>query len=155
LEKRRVLGMPFHLLKKHSQAGFTILEALFASVILALGLFGSFQLSTASMAANQSQRNLDLASGLAQDLAECWQVSNALCISQFQNSLNTSALFTEAGIQFERSWNTTAISTQGTDPRLLQNLQISVKWPSQDKFNSTSELSWQIRRANTPYWVGL
>ena len=147
--------MPFHLLKKHSQSGFTVLEALFASVILALGLFGSFQLSTASMAAHQSQRNLDLASGLAQDLAECWQVPSAYCISQFQNSLNTSALFTEAGIQFERSWNTTAIATQGTDPMLLQNLQISVKWPSPDKSNSPPELSWQIRRASTPTWVGL
>ena len=147
--------MPFHLLKKHSQSGFTVLEALFASVILALGLFGSFQLSTASMAAHQSQRNLDLASGLAQDLAECWQVPSVYCISQFQSSLHTSALSTEAGIPFERSWNTTAISTQGTDPMLLQNLQILVKWPNPDKSNSTSELSWQIRRASTPAWVGL
>jgi hypothetical protein len=107
------------------------------------------------MAAHQSQRNLDLASGLAQDLAECWQVPSAYCISQFPSSQNSSALSTEAGIQFERSWNTTAISTQGTDPMLLQNLQILVKWPSPDKSNSTSELSWQIRRASTPAWVGL
>jgi Tfp pilus assembly protein PilV len=147
--------MPFHLLKKHSQSGFTVLEALFASVILALGLFGSFQLSTASMAAHQSQRNLDLASGLAQDLAECWQVPSAYCISQFPSSQNSSALSTEAGIQFQRSWNTTVISTQGPDPMLLQNLKILVKWPSQDTSNSTSELSWQIRRASTPAWVGL
>jgi len=147
--------MPFHLLKKHSQSGFTVLEALFASVILALGLFGSFQLSTASMAAHQSQRNLDLASGLAQDLAECWQVPSAYCISQFPSSQNSSALSTEAGIQFERSWNTTAISTQGTDPTLLQNLQISVKWPSQDKLKGSNELRWEIRRASTPNWVGL
>ena len=69
--------MPTNLSKNHSQAGFTVLEALFASAILALGLFGSFQLSMASMAANQSQRNLDIASGLAQDLAECWQVPSA------------------------------------------------------------------------------
>ena len=147
--------MPFHLLKKHFQAGFTVLEALFASVILALGLYGSFQLSTASMAAHQSQRNLDLASGLAQDLAECWHVPSAYCLSQFQSSQNSSPLSTEAGIPFERSWNTTAISTQGTDPMLLQNLQISVKWPSPDKSNSPPELSWQIRRASTPTWVGL
>ncbi len=147
--------MPFHLLKKHSQLGFTVLEALFASVILALGLFGSFQLSTASMAAHQSQRNLDQASGLAQDLAECWQVPSVFCISQFQNLQNTGALSTEAGLQFERNWNTTAISTPGTDAMLLQNLQILVKWPNPDKSNSTSELSWQIRRASTPAWVGL
>ena len=147
--------MPFHLLKKHSQSGFTVLEALFASVILALGLFGSFQLSTASMAAHQSQRNLDLASGLAQDLAECWQVPSAYCISQFPSSQNSSALSTEAGIQFERRWNTMAISTQGSDPNLLQILNISVKWPSPDKLNGNTELKWQIRRASTPHWVGL
>jgi len=155
MEKRRVLRMPFKFWKKHSQGGFTVLEALFASAILALGLFGSFQLSTASMAANQSQRSLDIASGLAQDLAECWQVPSVFCTSQFQNLENTGALSTEAGIQFERNWNTTAISTQGTDPTLLQNLQISVKWPSQDKFKGSNELRWEIRRASTPNWVGL
>lgn len=146
--------MPFNLSEKHSLGGFTVLEALFASAILALGLFGSFQLSTASMAANQSQRNLDIASGLAQDLAECWQVPSVFCISQFQNLQNTDALSTEAGIQFERRWDITAVSTQGSDPNLLQNLNISVAWPSQDKLNGKTELRWQIRRASTPHWVG-
>ena len=146
--------MPFNLSEKHSLGGFTVLEALFTSAILALGLFGSFQLSTASMAANQSQRNLDIASGLAQDLAECWQVPSAFCIAQFQNLQNTDALSTEAGIQFERRWDITAVSTQGSDPNLLQNLNISVAWPSQDKLNGKTELRWQIRRASTPHWVG-
>ena len=85
----------------------------------------------------------------------CRMLASAKRILQFQNSQNTSALSNEAGVQFERRWNTTSISTQGSDPRLLQNLQIFVKWPNQDKFNSTSELSWQIRRASTPTWVGL
>ena len=147
--------MSFHHLKARSQFGFTVLEALFASAVLALGLFGSFQLSLASMSANQSQRNLDLASGLAQDLAECWQVPSAFCIAQFQNLQNTDALSTEAGIQFERRWDITAVSTQGSDPNLLQNLNISVAWPSQDKLNDKTELRWQIRRASTPHWVGL
>ena len=147
--------MRFNHLKNHSQFGFTVLEAVFASAVLALGLFGSFQLSMASMAANQSQRNFDIASGLAQDLAECWQVPSGFCASQFQNLQNTGALSTEDGIQFERNWNITAISTQGTDPRLLQNLHISVKWPSQDKLYGSTELRWQIRRASTPNWVGL
>ena len=142
-------------LKTHSQSGFTVLEVVFASAVFALGLLGSFQLSMASIAANQSQRNLDIASGLAQDLAECWQVPSAFCASQFQSSYNSNALFTEAGIQFERNWNVTAISTQGTDPRLLQNLYISVKWPSHDKLKGSTELRWQIRRASTPDWVGL
>ena len=142
-------------LKTHSQSGFTVLEVVFASAVFALGLLGSFQLSMASIAANQSQRNLDIASGLAQDLAECWQVPSAFCASQFQSSYNSNALFTEAGIQFDRNWNITAISTQGTDPRLLQNLYISVKWPSHDKLKGSTELRWQIRRASTPHWVGL
>ena len=146
--------MSFHHLETRSQFGFTVLEALFASAVLALGLFGSFQLSLASMSANQSQRNLDIASGLAQDLAECWQVPSVFCISQFQNLQNTDALSTEAGIQFERRWDITAVSTQGSDPNLLQNLNISVAWPSQDKLNGKTELRWQIRRASTPHWVG-
>jgi hypothetical protein len=107
------------------------------------------------MSANQSQRNLDLASGLAQDLAECWQVPSAFCTAQFQNLQNTGALSTEAGIQFERRWNTTAISTQGSDSNLLQILNISVKWPNPDNLNGNTELRWQIRRASTPHWVGL
>ena len=147
--------MSFHHLETRSQFGFTVLEALFASAVLALGLFGSFQLSLASMSANQSQRSLDLASGLAQYLAECCQVPSAFCIAQFQNLQNTDALSTEAGIQFERRWDITAVSTQGSDPNLLQNLNISVAWPSQDKLNDKTELRWQIRRASTPHWVGL
>ena len=147
--------MSFHHLETRSQFGFTVLEALFASAVLALGLFGSFQLSLASMSANQSQRSLDLASGLAQDLAECWQVPSAFCIAQFQNLQNTEVLSTEAGIQFERRWDIAAVSTQGSDPNLLQNLNISVAWPSQDKLNDKTELRWQIRRASTPHWVGL
>jgi hypothetical protein len=147
--------MLFNHLKTHTQSGFTVLEAVVASAVLALGLFGSFQLSMASMAANQSQRNLDIAVGLAQDLAECWQVPSSFCTAQFQNLQNTGALSTETGIQFERRWNTTAISTQGLDPNLLQNLNISVKWPSPDKPNGSTELRWQTRRASTPHWVGL
>lgn len=144
---------------KHSQLqvalGFTVLESVFGSAILAIGLTGAIQISQASMAANQTQRSFDLASGLAQDLAECWQVSNTFCNAQFQNSQNTSALSNEAGIQFQRSWNVTAVTTQGSDPYLLQSLKISVKWSSQDMTNDTNELSWQIRRAKTPSWVGL
>jgi hypothetical protein len=109
----------------------------------------------ASMAANQTQQNLDLASGLAQDLAECWQVPSAFCNNQFQNSHNAIVLTNEAGVQFQRSWNTTALSTQGANPNLLQSLQISVQWSSPDLPNSAKELSWQIRRATTPAWVGL
>jgi hypothetical protein len=135
--------------------GFTVLEAVFASAILAIGLSGVFQLSAASMAANQSQRNLVFASGLAQNLAECWQVNTAICLSQFQASQQADALSNGAGVQFERSWLITSISTPSKDPQLLQNLQISVKWPHQDKIGSSVELHWHIRRASTPTWVGL
>ena len=141
--------------QNRSQAAFTVLEALFASATLALGLLGSFQLSMASMAANLSQRNLDLASGWAQDLAECWQVPSAFCVSQFQSSQNADAFSTESGIQFERRWSTTTLSTPGTDASLLQSLQVTVTWPSQDNLNGTDELVWKIRRASTPNWVGL
>jgi hypothetical protein len=135
--------------------GFTVLEAIFASAILAIGLSGVFQLSIASMAANQSQRNLDLASHLAQDLAECWQVPAAFCVSQFQSSHGPSVLSSEIGVDFERSWHITSISTPNANPNLLQILQISVKWPNPDKPDNSLELSWQIRRASTPSWVGL
>lgn len=155
LEECRVLGMTFNRLQPKGPPGFTVLEALFASAILALGLSGAVQLSRASMAANQTQQSLDLASGLAQDLAECWQVPSAFCNTQFQSSNNASVLTNEAGIQFQRSWKITALSTQGANPNLLQSLQISVKWSSPDLPNSTHELNWQIRRAATPAWVGL
>ncbi len=147
--------MAFNHSHRQAAPGFTVLEAVFASAILALGLTGAIQLSTASMAANQTQRSLDLASGLAQDLAECWQVPTAFCIAQFQNSHISIGISNEAGIQFQRSWNITELATPGSDPKLLQSLQISVKWSSQDLPSGTHELSWQIRRATTPSWVGL
>ena len=135
--------------------GFTVLEAVFASAILAMGLSGVFQLSVVSMAANQHQRNLAFASGLAQDLAECWQVRTSICLSMFQGSQQADALSNEAGVQFERSWLIKSISTQSKDPQLLQTLQITVKWPHQDKTGTSAELHWHIRRASTPTWVGL
>ena len=141
--------------QNRSQAAFTVLEALFASGTLALGLLGSFQLSTASMAANLSQRNLNFASGWAQDLAECWQVPSAFCISQFHNSQNAGTFSNESGIQFETKWSATTLSRRGTDASLLQSLQVTVTWPSQDKLNSTQELVWKVRRASTPNWAGL
>ena len=141
--------------KQGAPHGFTVLEAVFASAILAIGLSGVFQLSAASMAANLAQRNLVFASGLAQNLAECWQVNATICLSQFQTSQQADALSNEAGVQFERSWLITSISTPSKDPHLLQTLQISVKWPQQDKLGSSVELHWQIRRASTPTWVGL
>ena len=141
--------------KQGAPHGFTVLEAVFASAILAIGLSGVFQLSAASMAANLAQRNLVFASGLAQDLAECWQVNTTICLSQFQTSQQADALSNEAGVQFERSWLIKSISTQSKDPQLLQTLQITVKWPHQDKPDSSAELHWYIRRASTPTWVGL
>ena len=145
--------------KQGAPHGFTVLEAVFASAILAIGLSGVFQLSAASMAANLAQRNLVFASGLAQNLAECWQVNTTICLSQFQTSQQADAFSNEAGVQFERSWLITNISTSTStpsqNPQLLQNLQISVKWPHQDKLGSSVELHWQIRRASTPTWVGL
>jgi hypothetical protein len=151
--------------KQGAPHGFTVLEAVFASAILAIGLSGVFQLSAASMAANLAQRNLVFASGLAQNLAECWQVNTTICLSQFQTSQQADALSNEAGVQFERSWLITNISssssssssssTPSQNPQLLQNLQISVKWPHQVKLGSSVELHWQIRRASTPTWVGL
>jgi hypothetical protein len=98
---------------------------------------------------------LVFASDLAQDLAECWQVSTAICLSHFQATQQSDALSNEAGVQFERSWLITSISTPSKDPHLLQTLQISVKWPHQDKPSSSAELHWHIRRASTPTWVGL
>ena len=99
--------------------------------------------------------NLVFASGLAQNLAECWQVNTTICISLLQASQQADTLSNEAGVQFERSWLITSISTPSKDPQLLQNLQISVKWPHQDKTDRSVELHWHIRRASTPTWVGL
>ena len=135
--------------------GFTVLEAVFASAILAMGLSGVFQLSGVSTAANHHQRNLNFASGLAQDLAECWQVRTTICLSMFQGAQQADALSNEAGVQFERSWLITSISTPSQNPQLLQTLQITVKWPHQDKPDSSAQLNWHIRRASTPTWVGL
>jgi hypothetical protein len=64
-------------------------------------------------------------------------------------------LSNESGIQFETKWSATTLSTRGTDASLLQSLQVTVTWPSQDKLNSTQELVWKVRRASTPNWAGL
>ena len=54
------------ILSKSSQ-GFTVLEAVLASAVLAMSLAGSVRLSSASLTATQAHRNLDLASGLGDE----------------------------------------------------------------------------------------
>jgi hypothetical protein len=152
LEKRRLLGMAVKPCQNRSQAAFTVLEALFASAILALGLFGSFQLSMASMAANQTQRSLDLASGLAQDLAECWGVQTASCLQQFSNTAPLSPLSADPSRVFHRTWQLSTVPVPETSPCALQELKLVVSWLEGQK---TAELVWVKRRSSTPFWIGL
>ena len=122
-----------------------------ASGLLALGLAGSVRLSAVSLTATQASQRLDLASGLAQDLAECWGVQTATCIQAFSSSADLSPLSTDPGFHLQRTWQVTRLLANGPSMASLEELRIQVSWL--EGLNS-SELVWIKRRASTPTWVG-
>ena len=134
--------------------GFTMLEALLASGVLSLGLLGSVQLSQHSLRATEVQRNLDEASSLAQNLAECWGVETALCLQEFAGASLVAPFNTDSSMAFERTWDVKNIPIAGAPSGHLQELRIKVRWmdgvPSQGE-NSPSEILWIKRRAATTY----
>jgi len=132
--------------------GFTLLEALVASALLAFGLSGAIRLSLASLAATQTNRNLDMASALAQDLAECWGLQTSQCQNMFVQSTSLQPFSANPHLTFVRTWQVHSIPLQGMPAEHLQELQISVSWQEGSK---KPEIQWRQRRANTPLWVGL
>ncbi len=132
--------------------GFTLLEALVASALLAFGLSGAVRLSLASLAATQANRNLDMASALAQDLVECWGVQTPQCQNMFIQNNPIYPFSTDPDLPFNRTWQVRSIPVQGMPPEHLQELQLSVSW---QEGNQHPEIQWRQRRANTPMWDGL
>ncbi len=135
--------------------GFSVLEAVVASALLAMGLAGAVRLSATSLAATQVHRNLDLASGLAQDLAECWGVQTAACVQAFSSTSDLAPLSADPGLVFQRTWQIQGVSmpnTPATTLTSLQELRIRVTWMEGLR---RSELLWVKRRASTPAWVGI
>jgi len=143
--------MKFPLCQQNFSSGFTVLEAVIASGLLALGLAGAVRLSAVSLTATQANQRLDLASALAQDLAECWGVQTATCIEAFSSSADLSPLSSDPGFHLQRTWQVNTLLVNGPSTGNLQELRIQISWL--DGLNS-SELVWIKRRASTPAWVG-
>jgi len=135
-----------------AESGFTVLEALVTSALLAFGLAGAMRLSTTSMAAAQLSRHVDVASGLAQDLAECWHVQTPSCLTLFQHSGAVFPLSTDPGLGFERTWTLQNISIPNMPPQHLQEIRITVTW---QEAGQSTQVVWLARQASTPHWVGL
>lgn len=135
-----------------TDSGFSLLEALVASALLAFGLSGAIRLSLASLAATQANRNLDMASALAQDLAECWGLQTSQCQNMFVQSNSLQPFSANPHLTFVRTWQVHSIPLQGMPAEHLQELQISVSWQEGSK---QPEIQWRQRRANTSLWVGL
>lgn len=141
---------PAHPVAKAQPAGFTVLEAVVASALLAFGLAGAMRLSLASLAATQVSRHVDVASGLAQDLTECWGLQSPRCQSLFTQSGTLHPVSTDPALAFVRSWQVISLPVVGMSSDALQELQISVSWQEP---TGTQQLQWRHRRASTPLWV--
>jgi hypothetical protein len=135
-----------------AESGFTVLEALVTSALLAFGLAGAMRLSVTSMAAMQLSRHVDVASGLAQDLAECWHVQTPSCLTLFQHSGAVFPLSTDPGLGFERTWTIHNIPIPNMPPQHLQEIRITVAW---QEAGQSTQIDWLARQASTPPWVGL
>jgi hypothetical protein len=155
LELGKMLGFnakrPPPIQVKHLNAGFTLLEAVVASALLAYGLAGAVRLSVATLNATQLSRHVDVASGLAQDLTECWGVQTPTCLRMFEASTPLYPLPSHPDLAFVLTWQERNIPVAGMPPTHLQELRIAVTWP-EDK--QPMQMEWRHRRARTPLWVG-
>ena len=152
------------LKKHHLPNGFTVMEALVASAILTLGLSAALQLSTEIFSASQASRHLEIASALAQDLAECWQVQTPQCLAQFTNSSPLTASSSEESQTFIRTWSVSSLALAlpdvasstpmvlPSDAASLQELKIEVSWTTGVTGRLSKLSAWQVRRASTPVW---
>jgi prepilin-type N-terminal cleavage/methylation domain-containing protein len=136
---------------KHANAGFTLLEALVASALLAFGLAGAARLSVTTLNATELSRHVDVASGLAQDMTECWGVQTPSCRHMYQTNAPLYPLLSHPELAFVRTWQVRSISVADMPPAHLQELRIAVTW-QEDR--QAMQIEWQHRRASTPLWVG-
>ena len=135
----------------NKMTGFTLLEALLSSALLAFGLAGAMRLSASGLAATQSSRYLDVASGLAQDLAECWEVQTAGCQNMLLQQGVVFPLSNDPAMGFERTWQISNIAMPGMPAQHLQEIRIQVSW---QVAGQSTQIEWLARHAATPLWVG-
>ena len=152
------------LKKHHLPNGFTVMEAVVASAILTLGLSAALQLSTEIFSASQASRHLEIASALAQDLAECWQVQTPQCLAQFSNAGPLTASSSDEPQTFIRTWSVSSLALALPDvasspPMVLptveaslQELKIEVSWTASVTGRQNLLGNWQVRRASTLVW---
>jgi hypothetical protein len=122
-----------------------------ASGLLAFGLAGAMRLSVATLNASQLSRHVDVASGLAQDLTECWGVQTAACQRMFQAKDMLYPIATHPDLAFVRTWQVLSIPMADMPPAHLQELRIAVTWQEDQR---SMQIEWRHRRASTPLWVG-
>jgi hypothetical protein len=135
----------------HPTSGFSVIEAMLASSLMALGLAASVRLSMVSLSANQAIQNLDRASALAQNLGECWGVQTPLCLQQFEDTSESPPLPNATPKTWRLTWDVSDVLISGAASGSLQELRIKITWPEGDQ---RAELVWAKRRASTPSWVG-
>jgi hypothetical protein len=135
----------------HPTSGFSVIEAMLASSLMALGLAASVRLSMVSLSANQSIQNLDRASALAQNLGECWGVQTPLCLQKFESASELPPLSIPTQTTWRLNWEVSDVLISAAPSGSLQELRIKITWPEGDQM---AELVWIKRRASTPSWVG-
>jgi hypothetical protein len=132
-------------------SGFSVIEAMLASSLMALGLAASVRLSMVSLSGNQAIQNLDRASALAQNLGECWGVQTPVCLQQFKSTSELPPLSNPTPNTWRLTWDVSDVLISGAASGSLQELRIKITWPEGDQM---AELVWVKRRASTPSWVG-
>ena len=135
----------------HSTSGFSVIEAMLASSLMALGLAASVRLSMVSLSANQAIQNLDRASAMAQNLGECWGVQTPLCLQQFESASELPPLSNPTPNSWRLTWDVSDVLISDAPSGSLQELRVKITWPEGDK---RAELVWVKLRASTPSWVG-
>ena len=125
-------------LKLGGQKGFTLLEVLVATIVLAIGLLGLAPMFVISMRGNQFSREVSETVYLAQDRIE--QLKNQSIISPIPfNETTTSGSYT-------RTVNVSDQAVDGTIPPGVYRINVTLNWTDkQGRSHSTSYITYKVK----------
>ena len=137
--------------------GFTLIEALVAAALLALGMMGAISLTMHSLQAVGSSQQQSTALTLAQNTIDCLRSGPALCTDSAALASSGQAQETQTLSGTAYQINSTLSSTGSAH---LQGLQVTVKWqpsgsssPHNPMAPGSGQVALSTRLSSVPVFV--
>jgi prepilin-type N-terminal cleavage/methylation domain-containing protein len=133
------MKMPFRIrVKIWNSNGFTLLEALVAMLVLAVGILGLAPMLVVSMQGNQSSREVSEAAYLVQDRIEQFRDQATISPIPFNETVTIG--------HYSRVVNVIDQSVDNTIPLGVYQITVTINWTGKEgKSHSTSYLTYKTK----------